>query len=100
MKYSPSDLNKRLKSLKNSKNNSKSNVRSLENCTSKKQLINNKNGNSVSKRNKNTEKFFKKRNNNQKKINPIDIGGKKYDIQEIIKRRGLNKNYNTENNKY
>jgi hypothetical protein len=100
LKYSPSDLNKRLKSLKNSKNNSKSNVRSLENCTSKKQLINNKNGNSVSKRNKNTEKFFKKRNNNQKKINPIDIGGKKYDIQEIIKRRGLNKNYTTENNKY
>ena len=100
LKYSPSDLNKRLKSLKNSKNNSKSNVRSLENCTSKKQLINIKNGNSVSKRNKNTEKFFKKRNNNQKKINPIDIGGKKYDIQEIIKRRGLNKNYTTENNKY
>ena len=100
LKYTPSDLNKRLKTLKNSKNNSKSNVRSLENCTSKKQLISNKNGNSASKRNKNTEKFFKKRNNNQKKINPIDIGGKKYDIQEIIKRRGLNKNYTTENNKY
>ena len=99
MKYTPSDLNKRLKSFKNSKNNSKSNVRSLENCTSRKQLISNKNGNSVSKRNKNTEKNFKRHNNNQKKINPIDIGGKKYDIQEIIKRRGLNKNYATENNK-
>ena len=99
LKYTPSDLNKRLKSFKNSKNNSKSNVRSLENCTSRKQLINNKNGNSVSKRNKNTEKNFKRHNNNQKKINPIDIGGKKYDIQEIIKRRGLNKTYVTENNK-
>ena len=99
LKYTPSDLNKRLKTLKNSKNNSKSNVRSLENCTSKKQLISNKNGNSASKRNKNTEKFFKKHNNNQKKINPIDIGGKKYDIQEIIKRRGLNKHYTSENNK-
>jgi len=99
MKYTPSDLNKRLKSFKNSKNNSKSNVRSLEKCTSRKQFISNRNGNSVSKRNKNTEKNFKRHNNNQKKINPIDIGGKKYDIQEIIKRRGLNKNYATENNK-
>jgi hypothetical protein len=100
LKYTPSDLNKRLKSLKNSRNNSKGNVISLENCTSRKHLINNKNSNSVSKRNKNTEKNFKRHNNNQKKINPIDIGGKKYDIQEIIKRRGLNKHYITENNKY
>ena len=100
LKYTPSDLNKRLKSFKSSKNNSKSNIGSLENCTSKKLLISNKNGNSVSKRNKNTEKTFKRHNKNQKKINPINIGGKNYDIQEIIKRRGLNKNYTTENNKY
>ena len=101
-KYTPSDLNKRLKIL-SSKNNSKSNVGSIENYTLKNQypeLNNNKNNNSMAKRNKNNEKFVKKHNHNQKKINPINIGGKKYDIQEIIKRRGLDKNYKTENHKY
>ena len=96
LKYTPSDLNKRLKTL-----NSKKNVRSLENFILKNQnpeINNNKNSKIISKRNKNTENFSKKHNHNQKKINSISIGGKKYDIQEIIKRRGLNKNYNTENN--
>jgi hypothetical protein len=58
LKYSPSDLNKRLKTL-----NSKNNVRSLENYTLKNQypeLNNKKICNSMSKRNKNTEKIFKK----------------------------------------
>jgi hypothetical protein len=98
LKYTSSDLNKNLKTL-----NSKNNVRSLENYTLKNQypeLNNNKICNSMSKRNKNTQKIFKKHNHNQKKIDSINIGGKKYDIQEIIKRRGLNKNYITENNKY
>ena len=98
LKYTPSDLNKRLKTL-----NSKGNVRSLENYTLKNQypkLNNNKNSKSMSKRNKNTENFLKKHNHNQKKTNPINISGKKYDIEEIIKRRGLNKKYITENNKY
>ena len=102
-KYTPSDLNKLLKTLKYSKNNSKNNVRSLENYALRDQypdINNNKNNNSMSKRNKNTEKYFKKHNHNQKRINPISIDGKKYDIMEIIKRRGLNKNYMSENHKY
>jgi hypothetical protein len=60
-KYTPSDLNKRLKIL-SSKNNSKSNVGSIENYTLKNQypeLNNNKNNNSMAKRNKNNEKFVK-----------------------------------------
>ena len=109
LKYSPSDLNKRLKSFKNSKRNSNSkyNIIELENCKSKKyyletSTINSNNNNSIFQRHKNLEKIIKKHknHNNPKKVNNINIGGKKYNIQEIIKRRGLDKSFNIENNNY
>ena len=98
LKYTPSDLNKRLKTLKNSKNNSKTNI--LENSIFKKnnyETINN-NMSNVSKNIKNSEKRIK--NNvpkTQKNLDKIDIDNKKYNIKEIIKRRGLNKNINSDN---
>ena len=97
LKYTPSDLNKRLKTLKNSKNNSKTNI--LENSISKRnncETINNNMVN-ISKNNKNSEKKIKKNIKIQKNIDKIDIDNKKYNLKEIIKRRGLNKNINSDN---
>ena len=98
LKYTPSDLNKRLKTLKNSKNNSKTNI--LENSIFKKtnyETINN-NMSNISKKNKNSEKKLKKNaQKTQKNMDKIDTDNQKYNIKEIIKRRGLNKNINSDN---
>jgi len=98
LKYTPSDLNKKLKTLKNSKNNSKTNI--LENSIFKRnnyETINN-NMSNISKNNKNSEKKIKKNvQKMQKNIDKIDIDNKKYNIKEIIKKRGLNKNINSDN---
>jgi len=81
LKYTPSDLNKRLKTLKNSKNNSKTNI--LENSIYKKnnyETINNNMAN-TSKNFKNSEKYIKKIvQKSQKNIDKSDIDNKKYNI--------------------
>lgn len=51
----------------------------------------------ISKNNKNSEKKIKKNIKIQKNIDKIDIDNKKYNLKEIIKRRGLNKNINSDN---
>ena len=98
LKYTPSDLNKRLKTLKNSKNNSKLNI--LENSIYKKnnyETINN-NMSNISKNIRNSEKKYKKiAQKVQKNLDKTDVDNKKYNIKEIIKRRGLNKNINSDN---
>ena len=52
----------------------------------------------ISKNIKNSEKKIKKNVPKiQKNLNKIDIDNKIYNIKEIIKRRGLNKNINSDN---
>ena len=93
IKYSTSYLQKRLKSIKNSNNNSKVNLKDLKNCSSRKNNIEpiNNNNNSMSQKLKKIKKnVVTDLNKNQKmkiKISKND----KYNIKEIIKRRGLNK---------
>ena len=100
LKYTPSDLNKRLKSLKKLEYNSKFNIRESENYKSKRNMekVSNSNlNNSMFQRHKNVDK---NKNHNPKKNNKITIGSKNYNIQEIIKKRGLEKNCNTEKNNH
>ena len=88
MKYSPSYLKERIKSLKTSNNNSEINIRNIKmnSIINNNKLINNKIVISQKfKNNKvNNNKDMNKKN---KKTNNKD----KYNIKEIIKRRGLDK---------
>ena len=89
IKYSTSYLQKRLKSLKNSNNNSKVNVKDLNKCLPRKINIEpmNNNNSSISHKFKNTKKNIVTDLNKNLKISKND----KYNIKEIIKKRGLNK---------
>ena len=87
MKYSPSYLKEKMKSLKISNNMSEINVRNIK-MNSKKinkvKFINNRISQKFKSNNKNINSHI---NKNNKNINNND----KYNIKEIIKRRGLDK---------
>ena len=91
IKYSTSYLQKRLKSIKNSNNNSKVNIKDLKKCYSRKINIEPINNSNMSQKFKNIKKNIindlNKNQNVAKKVNKND----KYNIKDIIKRRGLNK---------
>ena len=93
IKYSTSYLQKRLKSIKNSNTNSKVNMIDLKKCYSRKIDIEpmNINNNSMSQKFKSIKKNIindlNKNQNTARKVNKND----KYNIKDIIKRRGLNK---------
>ena len=89
IKFSPSYMKKHLKSLKNSNNNSDINIRNLKNDSSKKVYIDitNNNNKSMSQKFKKIKNVVKKDVNKKRKINHKD----KYNIKDIIKRRGLDK---------
>ena len=93
IKFSPSYLQKRLKSLKHSNNNSNNNIRNSNNNTSTKNciepIININNNISKSQKFKNLKRK-EDLNKNHKRKNNND----KYNIKEIIKRRGLDKKNN------
>ena len=87
-KYSPSYIKKRLNSLKNSNNNSKNNIKNVNNNPSSKKCdieqINN-NYLTTTQKIKKIKRTKEDLNRNHKKKND------KYNIKEIIKRRGLDK---------
>ena len=91
IKYSSSYLKERLNSLKNSNNNSKININLHNNnsASNKKNFIEpiNNNNLNVSQKNKKNKKAKEDTKKNHKKTKDND----KYNIKEIIKRRGLDK---------